>query len=90
MLLLMAQMGMAKEALTAMLDFATDGTLKKAHKQFMLAPITQHQSGWRETTPKWMYSLIGYDRLKIVLDEHKTGKVGWNIGAVGFPLPCFL
>lgn len=81
-LLLMAKMGMAREALATMLEFATDGKLHKDHKAFLLAPIIQHKSQWRETTPKWMYSLIGYDRLKIILDERKTGKVGWHIGAV--------
>ena len=48
-LLLMAQMGMAREALTTMLDFATDSTLKKEHRQFLLAPIVQQKSQWQET-----------------------------------------
>lgn len=80
MLLILASMGMPGAALAEMLDFATGGKLHKDHKLFLAAPIIQHQSQWRESTPAWLYEAVAYDRLQIVLEEHKSGQVGWAIG----------
>lgn len=80
MIQLTADMGAPKEIIVPMLDLAMGGKLKKEHQAFLLAPIIQHASPWRDTTPDWMYKAITADRLKIVIDEIKTGNIGWRVG----------
>lgn len=81
-LLLLAKMGIAKEALLPMVQLATENALHHDHQRFFIAPIVQHQSQWQDTTPAWMYEAITYDRLELILDEHKKGIVGWQVGAI--------
>lgn len=78
----MAKMGAPREVLVAMLEFGVSTKLEKDHKRFLLGPIIQQKSQWAETTPKWMYEAIGYDRLQLIFDERKAGHVGITVGPI--------
>ena len=82
-LLAMAETGASREVLATLLNFATNGKLHPDHHRFLSGPVIQHPSRWRDMTPPWLYKGIGYDRLKIVLEEIKTGESpGWQVGPV--------
>lgn len=85
MLMAMAQMGMQKGILSELLAFAAGKRLHPDQRRFLAGPIVLHTSPWNESLPDWLGASIGYDRLKIILEEIKTGQgPGWKIGPIEF------
>lgn len=78
----MARLGMPRQALAVLLDFALGDKLDKEHRRFLSGPIIQHKSQWKDTTPVWMYEAIGYDRLSVIFKERAERKIGWQLGPI--------
>ena len=77
MLTLLADMGCSKHVLAALLE------MDRAHKDhilFLIGPVIQHRSQWASSTPPWLYQAVTGDRLRIILEEHESGKTGWQVG----------
>ena len=83
MLLALAGMGMNKSILSELLAFAAGKYLHKDQRCYLAGPIVLHTSPWNETLPEWLGASLGYDRLKIIMEEIKTGQgPGWKIGPI--------
>ena len=45
-----------------------------------LGPVVQHRSCWRDLTPLWIFQTIHAERLRLIVDEHARGDIGWQVG----------
>lgn len=72
-------MNLNKEVIAVLLEMQG---FKKEHIQFLCGPIIQHRSPWMETTPEWLYKAVVPERLRIIIDEHKKGIIGTEVGPV--------
>ncbi len=80
MMLMMAEMGMNKDVIAALLQTA-DLPFSKDQYRFLCGPIVQHESQWRDTTPPWLFGAVTAERLRILFDEYEDGKKeGWKVG----------
>jgi len=79
LLLALAKVGGPMEIVAPMLDIA-GVKLRADHRRFLTGPIVQYENSWRETTPRWFYEQIPYERLQIVLDDHEHDRTGWTVG----------
>jgi hypothetical protein len=78
MLTLMAQIGMGRQCIAAMVEIlCPDIKLSADDRRFLVGPICVHgrPGGWNETIPKWMFEQASIERVEIVL-----GGKPWIVG----------
>ncbi len=81
MLLVLAEMGIIKQMLLVLLEMS--GTsLSVEQKRFLLGPIIQHKSAWQDTTPKWIYEAVTFDRMQILFEEIESGESHNRVGPI--------
>ena len=79
MLIALADLDCSRDVLSALLEM---DDVHQDHLRFLAGPVVQQRSPWAETTPEWLLKSVPADRLRIILEEHKRGEVGWQIGPV--------
>lgn len=70
-------LGLGKEFAATFLETAD---VHPDHLRWLRGPVVQHRSEWMDLTPSWLFKAIPGERLRIVLDEHARGEVGWHVG----------
>lgn len=76
MLVRLAELGAPKTLIAAFLEM---DRVHRDHLRYLLGPVVQHQSDWRDATPSWLYAAVTAGRLRVILAERAEGCIGWQV-----------
>lgn len=70
---LLLEVGINKEAIASLLEISE---FNIQHVRYLAGPVIVHKSAWAETLPSWLPKACLLERLDLIFEERKTGKVG--------------
>ena len=79
-ILQLAECGMTPKLVESLLNFSNENDISGKQKCYLLGPIVQHDSSWKDATPEWMIQAVFPERAEIIRKELNEKAEGWRIG----------